>query len=872
MFTWNFQYVSKARLAETFNQLMLNSQKGDILIRIHTAIHLEDEAVDLARFIKNMVPGACIFGTSTSDIISWGKLVPNQCVISVTQMSPEGHIRSAMLPLVSEDTGEPLSPDELCGSIKEAVYADDTKLMLTFLTEKYPDIYNLIDSCNDHFPGVQMIGGIANSSGVSVKTNIDSGFVFNEDGWSDNSIIIASIGGSRLESFSSYATGAQVIGEDCEITDAIGSCILSIDGKHAAKEYRAGIGDQVREKPELASLFPYVYSDTPDIPVFVSFYDDKSLSEVFPDDDPKNKALYREHPGIDRNKETELLCATHNVRIGKKLRRAFIYDRKIISDNRTLFQRVENFEKAETLFGYSCVARSMIYSNCVKWELSAYENSNMCGCITGGEIAYVNGRNTFANCAFVVSVLGEEEATPEYNPYVFSHTGSLTDDNRELLSYLMEIETMLERDEKYDAADSLRSFVRTCELKLLFSENEDLPNAAALNMDMKLKGYDRICMVSVSDISNMKAVFPEHMIDLTYRNYIHKCSVFARKKDYRFYIVSGWTIAIGAPSYIVKLSCFVSDMEQLQRELFETSEDYIAIVPVFCVLDDSSVDNLNDRYNQAKVEMAQKNIQFDVYDASADGIDEEAIRERYQMVNIINYAIAHDKVIPYYQGIYDNRLKCIHHYESLMRIVDENGKVRYPAEFLDVARTYGLLYDSISEKMIRKVFEKFRKLPDRSVSINLGLRDIKNRKLVEYIYEFLPTVEHPENFIFEILENEDIDDYEYMLNFVDKIHSLGGLIAIDDFGSGYSNLQHVVSIHSDYLKIDGSIVKKCCDDTESENLIALISGWKKLSGRKVEVIAEYVETGDIQNKLNGYGIDYSQGYLFSEPSPEIEGK
>ena len=97
MFTWNFRYVSKARLAETFNQLMLNSQKGEILIRIHTAIHLEEEAVDLARFIKHLVPGAHIFGTSTSAVISWGKLEQNQCVISVTQLAG-GRVRTAMLP------------------------------------------------------------------------------------------------------------------------------------------------------------------------------------------------------------------------------------------------------------------------------------------------------------------------------------------------------------------------------------------------------------------------------------------------------------------------------------------------------------------------------------------------------------------------------------------------------------------------------------------------------------------------------------------------------------------------------------------------------------------------------------------------------
>ena len=135
--------------------------------------------------------------------------------------------------------------------------------------------------------------------------------------------------------------------------------------------------------------------------------------------------------------------------------------------------------------------------------------------------------------------------------------------------------------------------------------------------------------------------------------------------------------------------------------------------------------------------------------------------------------------------------------------------------------------------MIRKVFEKFTMCEDKSVSINLGIRDIKNKDLVEYIFGFLSTAEHPGNFVFEILENEDIDDYDEMIAFVDKIHDLGGLISIDDFGSGFSNLQHIASIHCDYLKIDGSIVVKCCDEAQSENLIALIADWKKLSNQKL---------------------------------------
>ena len=63
-----------------------------------------------------------------------------------------------------------------------------------------------------------------------------------------------------------------------------------------------------------------------------------------------------------------------------------------------------------------------------------------------------------------------------------------------------------------------------------------------------------------------------------------------------------------------------------------------------------------------------------------------------------------------------------------------------------------------------------------------SMRDIKSEALTGYIYGFLSTAPHPENFIFEILENEDVDEYETLLQFVGSIHKLGGKISIDDFG------------------------------------------------------------------------------------------
>ena len=868
MFTWNFQFISKARLVDTFDQLKLDVSGGDILIRIHTASHRPEEAVELAKYIVKLVPGAHIFGTSTSAIIMNGKLIPNQCLISVTQMN-RGSIRTELLSTYNESGEEPLSPEALCAGVTKAVVGPDTRFLLTFLTINYHDVYDFVELCNDVLPGIKMLGGLADGANSTLESAPDNTFVFDETGWSDKGIIVVSIGGDDVEICSSQATGVEAIGDEMEITDTYKLSVLSLDGKNAAMQYRMGIGNEISVRPELANLFPYVCSDAPEFPVFFHYFKSAKMSDLYPVNDPRNKVFYDAHPEFKEDKEIELINSNFNLIPGRKMKRAFIYDRKIIQDNRSMFRRLESFEKAETIFAYSCIVRSIIYSNCVKWELSAYENSNMGGCITYGEILNDEGRNRFVNGTFAVAALGENPSVQDFNPYTFMYTESLTDDNEELLNYLAYVEKNLEDNEDDATAGSVKTFIRDCENKLLYSDKYGIPNGAALNIDIKLKGIDRLCVIDVSDTISMKSVFSEQLIQLTYKNYITKCKKFAQTHNYHMYIVRDWRVIVGAESYMVSLSQFTQDMEELQKILFANKEDYIAIVPYCSVLNNCNNDNYLNAFNSSRIRMWQKNMQFYVSDATEIQLDEDAIRDKYHIVNVINYAIANNKVIPQYQGIYDNNKGTIHHYEALMRIEDENGKMYYPNSFLDVARAYGLLYDSISMQMIKKVFERFKDSRYNSVSVNIGIRDIRNKEMTDYLYDFLSVAKYPENFIFELLENEDIDDYNRMVEFVDKIHELGAKIAIDDFGSGFSNLQHIINFHSDIVKIDGSIIKNCCINTGAENLVALIAAWKSLAGSDIDIIAEYVENEDIQKKLMSYSIDFSQGYYFAKPVTDI---
>ena len=154
--------MSKVRLTETLKQLNLNAKENNVIVRIHTAIHLPDEAVDLARFIKRIVPQALILGTSTSAVIYKGKCLSNQCIVSVTQMN-EGTVKTWMSPLEEEYEEKNLFGRKLAESVKENLIDEDTKMILAFFTPSYKDVSWFVVESNEVFPGVQMIGGITDS-------------------------------------------------------------------------------------------------------------------------------------------------------------------------------------------------------------------------------------------------------------------------------------------------------------------------------------------------------------------------------------------------------------------------------------------------------------------------------------------------------------------------------------------------------------------------------------------------------------------------------------------------------------------------------------------------------------------------------------
>lgn len=241
--------------------------------------------------------------------------------------------------------------------------------------------------------------------------------------------------------------------------------------------------------------------------------------------------------------------------------------------------------------------------------------------------------------------------------------------------------------------------------------------------------------------------------------------------------------------------------------------------------------------------------------------EEEELSNNFKMLSKIKKAIESDNIKPFFQPIVDLKTKEFVKYEALVRLIDED-KVIVPYFFLDLAKK-SKLYPSITKIVIKKSVDFIRKY-QKEVSINLSYLDISDIATMDYLKELLEENKEIASFItFEILESEEIDNYQMIFNFSKEIRVYGCKIAIDDFGSGYSNFTQLFNIKPDIVKIDGSLIKEININEDSRNIVETIVSLT--SKANIKTVAEFVDSEEVDKVIHDLKIDYGQGYYYSTP-------
>ncbi|MCP4875384.1 MAG: EAL domain-containing protein [Gammaproteobacteria bacterium] len=245
-----------------------------------------------------------------------------------------------------------------------------------------------------------------------------------------------------------------------------------------------------------------------------------------------------------------------------------------------------------------------------------------------------------------------------------------------------------------------------------------------------------------------------------------------------------------------------------------------------------------------------------------------AQQESMEWVSGIIEGFSEDRFCLYVQPIVSiDREERFTHYEVLIRYRSPAGTIISPSDFLPPAERYNLI-ERIDSWVVNNVIawlEKYQEqLGDVMFSINLSGRSIGSQTFHKFLHHSLNESHIDTSLLcFEITETAVVDNVTRSVEFINSIKQLGAKFSLDDFGTGLSSFSYLKQFPVDFLKIDGEFVRDIIDDDKSYVFVRSMTEVGHCLDMKV--IAEFVESDTMFDKLREANVDYIQGYTVGKP-------
>ncbi|CAB0151609.1 putative signaling protein [Pseudidiomarina piscicola] len=198
-------------------------------------------------------------------------------------------------------------------------------------------------------------------------------------------------------------------------------------------------------------------------------------------------------------------------------------------------------------------------------------------------------------------------------------------------------------------------------------------------------------------------------------------------------------------------------------------------------------------------------------------------------------------------------------YETLARF--NSSPYRPPNEWIDEAESVGLgIY--IESLILLKALEHLALAEESQLLVKLSLNVSPNLMLNGNLFALLEGID-PNALVLEITEHTEIDDYSVFARKLQPLVDKGLEIAIDDVGSGFASLRHIIELEPDIIKLDMNLIRAIEGDTKRQALVAALVAFAESS--EIQTVAEGVETQAELDTLKGLGVSNFQGYFFARP-------
>ncbi|MGR8934217.1 MAG: putative bifunctional diguanylate cyclase/phosphodiesterase [Gammaproteobacteria bacterium] len=258
------------------------------------------------------------------------------------------------------------------------------------------------------------------------------------------------------------------------------------------------------------------------------------------------------------------------------------------------------------------------------------------------------------------------------------------------------------------------------------------------------------------------------------------------------------------------------------------------------------------------------------FDAAAHS--PQIVRDSRSFVEELRSALKEERIAPYFQPIVDCQSGEIFAYESLARLLHQDGSTMEADKFIGIVEKYSLGRE-LDRLIVRKVIEanqhaiQTQGRPKR-LFINLSAQEIQGRGILGFAEELCNRLEvPPSSIVFEILERDAIGDLSHMGKFLANLRNKGFAFALDDFGSGYNSFHYLRELRFEYVKIDGAFVRNIMRSKIDRALVHNLS--RLCQELDILTIGEFVESREAFELLKEMGINYVQGFHIGLPQRNL---
>lgn len=230
-----------------------------------------------------------------------------------------------------------------------------------------------------------------------------------------------------------------------------------------------------------------------------------------------------------------------------------------------------------------------------------------------------------------------------------------------------------------------------------------------------------------------------------------------------------------------------------------------------------------------------------------------------------------ERVLCYAQPIFSVNENSFRTAEALMRL-SLDGTIIYPDKFIPLAEKNHCIH-TLTMIMINKVCQTIKEFESKydfdAITVNCSSSELSNRDLFDELMNIINTNGiRPQHIRLELTESAIFDDFNMVINNMEKFNKSGIKFYLDDFGTGYSNLERIIGCPFYTIKFDKSLLYKSIDNSAVSDIVSHLTSVFKKQG--FVLLIEGVENDEQADYSINKGFDYIQGYKYAKPQPVIK--